>query len=354
MRVRVLPEPNVSLLDRQAKELACADTTLLLFLAEAGWSIPELDAWARAQTLTVVGGIFPRAIGGRQLIERGGVLVALQNTGKSTRVPLTASPQIPGDLPDARAYLVLLDGLAPHIQPVIEALYDELGVGKTFLGGGAGSLSLTQGPCVISNAGVNQNEAIVLPLNSNPSLGVRHGWQPLYPDLILQATETDGNVIHTLNWEPAFVVYRRLVEPHVGVAITPENFFEVAKAYPLGLLRPGDEFIVRDPIKVEGQSLVCVGAVRPNSTLMLLHGNLDSLLTAADELGKLGGLGAHGRLVFDCISRVLFLGEAFAEELRRLVPDDVPSAGALTLGEVSGSPRSRLAFCNKTSVMAAW
>ncbi|MEI7446985.1 MAG: FIST C-terminal domain-containing protein, partial [Burkholderiales bacterium] len=57
-------------------------------------------------------------------------------------------------------------------------------------------------------------------------------------------------------------------------------------------------------------------------------------------------------LFIDCVSRVLFLGDAFDRELRSVVRDDVPTIGALTLGEIANAGRSFLEFHNKTAVVA--
>jgi hypothetical protein len=240
----------------------------------------------------------------------------------------------------------------------METLYLELGSEPVYAGGGCGSLSLTQQPCVITPEGVGQDVAALVAIEAQAGVGVRHGWQPLDEALLLEATATEGNVIHSLNWRPAFEVYREVLAHH-GAVVTAEDFFTVAKAYPLALVRPRGELIVRDPIRVEGQSLVCVGAVPPQATLTILHGDADSLLTAAQHLdvaarGNISqhGAAAQGRLIFDCISRVLFLDARFAEEAARLVPDTLPTAGALTLGEVACTGDEALSFYNKTAVAA--
>ncbi len=360
MRIQSFGASDVDAL-AAAAELArdgCTRSLLVLAAEGSGWDADALDRWARRQALALIGGIFPRAICGAASLEAGGVVVGLPWPLRVQTVTLSARPRLPDGLiaADAASMLVLVDGLAPHIQPLIESLYDALGANASVAGGGGGSLSLRQMPCVLTNAGLAADVAALAPLPAPIGVGIRHGWQAVDADLLLQATTTDGNVIRTLDWEPAFDVYRRIVEPLAGVTIGEDNFFEVSKAYPLGLLRPDGEMIVRDPIRVQDGALVCVGAVRKNSTLTVLNGRTQTLLQAAAQIdaaarAQLVGAPA-GRLVFDCISRALFLGEDFAQELARIAADAVPTVGALTLGEVAANAQQRLAFCNKTAAVA--
>jgi len=59
-----------------------------------------------------------------------------------------------------------------------------------------------------------------------------------------------------------------------------------------------------------------------------------------------------GTLVFDCISRALFLQDHFAQELAAVAQGQSPLFGALTIGEIANSGRSYLEFFNKTTVVA--
>jgi len=293
---------------------------------------------------------------------RGGVLVGLKGPVEVHTVAMGEEPSIPPELFVAtpKSVLVLLDGLSPHIANTLYALYDALGPDITYAGGGCGSLTLQQQPCVLTPHGLLQNRAVVALLPDPLVLGVHHGWTPLYPDLLFKATEVEGNRIRTLNWHPAFAVYRELLA-QAGISVARDHFFDVAKSYPLALVRPNGELIVRDPIRVEGDALVCVGPIPEHAKLTLLCGDQRSLLTAAEELSQEvsaafqhnhPGREPSGRLIFDCVSRFLFLGEKFSKELACLVPNGGVSVGALTLGEVASRGTAVLTFYNKTAVLA--
>ncbi|MCX7945867.1 MAG: FIST C-terminal domain-containing protein [Hydrogenophilus sp.] len=332
---------------------------IVLFLAEGnGWDDRQLTQWATAQRFPVAGGIFPRVIAKGKILTEGGVVVGWPRPLELHRVAMTEKPLLPEALREASpgtVFVVLIDGLSPYVRPLIETLYDELGIELRYIGGGAGSLTLRQQPCLVTPEGVVQGEALLISLGSRAAIAVRHGWQPLSKELIFEATESEGNTVVSFDWEPALSVYRRFVEPRAGVAISSENFFSVAQAYPLGLVRPSGEFVVRDPIRIEGERLVCVGPVPAGSTVTILQGNPEMLLAAAEGVTHAAQSAAsfpvQGRLVFDCISRALFLRGQFGEELARLIPDDLPTAGALTLGEIAFTQREGLQFYNKTAVV---
>jgi len=57
-------------------------------------------------------------------------------------------------------------------------------------------------------------------------------------------------------------------------------------------------------------------------------------------------------IFMDCISRVLFLGAGFEEELEAVVQDNLPMVGACTIGEIANCGTEFLEYYNKTAVMA--
>lgn len=172
-------------------------------------------------------------------------------------------------------------------------------------------------------------------------------------------TEVDRNVIHTLNWRPAFEVYREVVEDHAAASISEENFFDLAKHYPFGINKIDTERIIRDPFSVgEGGSLICVGEVPRNSLVDIMNGESQNLVRAAATALELarddydGGPEPRQRIFMDCISRTLCLEEGFSKELDAVYEEGKPLVGALTIGEIANSGRDYLEFYNKTAVVA--
>jgi hypothetical protein len=96
------------------------------------------------------------------------------------------------------------------------------------------------------------------------------------------AAEAENNIIRTLEWQPAFDVYRSAVEKHANMSFEKMAFFDIAKAYPFGIAKLQAEWIVRDPfMKGDDDSLICVGEVREGGYVDILHSDIESLIRAA-------------------------------------------------------------------------
>jgi hypothetical protein len=268
------------------------------------------------------------------------------------------APQIAKAIaPDATNGLMLLfvDGFAKRISALIRALFEEFGVENNYIGGGAGSLSMQQKPCLFTNGGMLQDAAILLHLEWPSGVGVSHGWDIISEPL--SVTSAQHTTIKTLNYELAIDVYRRIVEPVAGRPVAADDFFDVAKGHPFGIRRLDSDVIVRDPLILTPEGhLQCVGEVPEGAFVHVLRGNTQSLVAAARracELAQQSFPAGHiprFRFVIDCISRSLFLGEDFSIELAA-IDDGLPMVGALTIGEIANSGREFLEFYNKTAVV---
>ena len=241
------------------------------------------------------------------------------------------------------------------VSEYLELINDQLGAQYSFIGGGAGSLTLVQQPCLMTREGVFQDAALGCLLKQKVRLGIRHGWQRLAGPFLV--TEAEGNNVKKLNWRPALDVYREVVEDDANVRLGIDNFFEHAKGYPFGMIREQEEDIVRDPISTnEDGVLLCVGEVPENSAVYILKGRSTQLIDAARQAfedcqgGEKTTTEDH-LLVVDCISRTLFLEEEFSSELGELQNGETPPVGILSLGEIASFGAGALEFFNKTIVL---
>jgi hypothetical protein len=365
-----LERPTADVLIHAAAGLKkTGDEVILIMLGEkSNIAVPKMIAGLNQQEIVFFGGIFPAVVHADGKYEEGAVVKALPSLAKpvlfrdlsSARKQLGGLKIIREALDQQYTALVLVDGLTADISLFLQELFSTFGNSVHYLGGGAGSLSLIQRPCLFTSEGVFQNAAITAFVRLRSNLGVRHGWERCTGPFV--ATKTSHNIIMELNWEKAFDVYQRAVETASGRKLTRETFFSVAKAYPFGMLKEGAEDIVRDPILVNDRGeLVCVGEIPENAVLNILRGDDAKLLdaagrTAKDCLFQIEGKEVHAALLFDCTSRALFLKD-FPAELR-VIQSGLSSvlprktlAGALTLGEISSYGLKYLEFLNKTAVL---
>ncbi len=316
-------------------------------------------------SIPVFGGIFPQIIYGNKNYLQGVLLIGLEDIPKISVIKNISNPHLDFEehLDDSildeeyKTFFVFVDGFSGRIADFIQGLFNVYGIEMNFIGGGAGSLSMQQKPCIITNEGLLEDAAVVAAMKAGSSIGVKHGWESLSGPY--KVSLSAGNLVQMLENKPAFEIYREVVEQDCGDKINAENFFEKAKAYPFGISKLGEEKIVRDPIVVkENGSLLCVGEVPQNTFVDILIGNPNSLIeatrqavTQAQENTPETTTPKH-LFFIDCISRVLFLEDDFSKELDAVADYGLPVVGVLTLGEIANSGRDYLEFYNKTAVVA--
>jgi hypothetical protein len=366
-KVMYIPEVTLDIIVTTIKQLTLneKDVVMLSLSETVDVDLDSMVVALDALGITFFGGVFPGVIGDGELLKGGAVLKVLPAlfkpvlfqgiTDNSFERPDCLSTLPEGNKGDA---IVIVDGLSSNVSPFLAYVFNLLGNSVKYIGGGAGSLSLKQIPCLFSNEGVFQDAAIVLMLNKGISTGVKHGWKKLNGPFL--ATKTKGNVILEINWQNAFEVYKDIVESDSGQTLGKDNFFELSKAYPFGIQKKGSEYIVRDPISVdESGALVCVGEVSENVLIDVLSGDKSDLIDAAEEAADIAL--AHSEfsqvLLIDCISRHLFLADEYDKSLdviqRRLneSKQEVCLEGMLTLGEISTYGKGYLELLNKSIVV---
>ena len=339
--------------------------TLLVLACDADGHTPQtLDPVLRAAPHPVIGGIFPQIIHERETLRHGTLVVGVPAATRlhvlhglsRAEVDLEAAIAPVADPRRTDSLVVVVaDAFATRLADLVRALFAEHGLEHNYIGGGAGSLSMQQAPCVITPDGLVEDAAVFAQFAVSSGVGVAHGWTVISEPL--RVTRSRGAIIDELNYEPALDVYRRIVEPRAGRSITAAQFFDIAKAYPFGVRKLDAEVVVRDPIALEGATaLRCVGEVPNGAFVHILHGQPDALVAAVHEASARASEAWPDtqppavRLVIDCISRALFQGDAFGRELDAL-GDGPPTVGALTLGEIANSGRDFLEFYNKTIVV---
>lgn len=340
------------------------ESILVLACDENGFTPETCDSVFRQIQKPLFGGIFPGIIHENTKLDQGTLIIGL-TTRTNTHIIKNISnsdlefediiEELHKDDFEFQTMAVIVDGFSKRIGALIEALFVVFGLEYNYFGGGAGSLKNRQ-PCIISNEGLLIDSALIVELKTECGVGVQHGWKSIAGPF--KITSSEENIIQTIDFKPAFEVYKEIIDTHSKEKITTDNFFEIAKAYPFGINKLGAEKVVRDPLSNDGNNLICVGDVPEGAFIDVLNGNKDTLINAAKTAADISSnqLNANETefvLFFDCISRVLFLENDFTNELKAVNTENVPLVGALSIGEIANNRKDYLEFYNKTAVVAS-
>ncbi len=344
-------------------------TIIILACDDNEFAAEKIDHILQNIKKPVLGAIFPMILFEKESLQKGTIIAGIKDSMDVHVIKEVSADDKDLDKEVSQLYtdnslidktmFVFVDGFSKNISLLNETMFNYWGLQPNYVGGGAGSLSFIQKPCIMTNQGL-LSDAVVFGLGDIKSgIGVAHGWKTISDQL--KVTDADRNVIKSINYRPAVAVYKEIVEELSGRSFSREGFFEVSKGYPIGIMRMAEEVIVRDPIAVDGDTLICIGEVPLNSTITILNGDTSSLLMGAETAKKLAGesyfesCGENNHqqtttFFIDCISRVLFLGDAFNREVE-IVKQEFPLFGALTIGEIANTGNHFLEFYNKTSVV---
>ena len=373
-KLTLCKEPTTAALAKAIQETLVPGTQSLLILANDAdkWDPNKVNSLLTSLEIPILGGVFPYLIYKGKQLKEGTLVVGLNVTLELVLVEHlsqskdTIEEQLETNnstIEKAKYLIMIVDGLTDNIERLTEGLYGVTGQKSITIGCGSGSLDFVQRPCLFSNKGMIYDAALIAAIPAPFKLGLSHGWEVFEGPYLV--TKSTGNILETLNYSPAFDVYQEHVEKISGLNFSEHDFFEIAKTYPLGIENLEGEILVRDPIVLKDKSLVCVGEVPENSVVYLLKGAAENLIAAAGGAAKIA---CHAKelvddkdyssvLLFDCISRALFLNNNFDEELSSIEKNingysDI--FGALTLGEIGSSKNGPIEWLNKSTVIAVF
>lgn len=357
-----------SLLDALTQMLERGAQSLMILSCSANNHAPlALQASFQSCPIPICGGIFPSIFYADTKLDKGFVIVGFPLQISVTHYQLLSVNHSALDfsaLSDVdiktshRDLLVFIDAMANATEPFINKLYETLGGGIDVIGGGAGSIDFKQKPCIFSCDGLLKNAALVVRLPVPMQCAVEHGWEILSGPYLV--TESEGTKIKTLNYLPAFDVYKSVIEEITPHKFKNNNFFQISQNFPFGILSINDDILVRDPIQVIDNELLCVGSIPVNSMVYILSGDDEHIISAAENAGALLSKDVDSRssfgisLIFDCVSRALYLGNKFPLELaaiQRGLGGQRSIIGALSIGEIANTSRGTINLLNKSIVI---
>ena len=301
------------------------------------------------------GCIFPQVLFEAKHYTSGVVALSIGEEADFLFVEDMKEPQLNCVGNDMQSFIVFFDGLSSNIDHFIEELFVCSDASVSIMGGGAGKLSLVQEEVLFDSKGMYKNGALIITLSSKLGIGVKHGWTKMVGDFVV--TSAEGNRIKQINFENALDFY--VENLNTKEKVTPENFFALSKSHPFGIETFSQETIVRDPLMYDDEGIFLAAPIAENSVVSILQGDKVSLIEAVCEatqeaLYRIRHI-PRNLLVVDCISRALFLEDAFEEELQaihNLVPNS-NMFGVLSIGEIANNSYRYIEVFNKTCVIGA-
>lgn len=163
------------------------------------------------------------------------------------------------------------------------------------------------------------------------------GWDAFGPERLI--TRSHGNVLHSLDDEPALALYKRyLGEAAAGLPAS-------ALLFPLALLRgDGTPALVRTILAVneDAGTMTFAGDVPEGAYVRLMRANFDRLVDGAQQAATDArlqmGVGASAAILVSCVGRRLVLKQRVEDELdgvRRVLGPVVTMAGFYSYGEIT-------------------
>lgn len=344
-------------LKKYVKDLSVmpGEELMILTAEKSSIHVNELIEYLNEEEINFFGGIYPRLLVGDKSLQSGFIVEKYEPLYSSIVLPYLMRFKLDvNTLKDCTA-LVLVDGLSSQMKDLTDTVYNKLGNNVSYIGGGAGYYDLTQRPCIFTNKGIFQDVLYVCIIKSPVKIAVNHGWNKLEGPFHI--TESRSNVLCKLDSYNAFDVYRDIIEDEEKITLYKSDFFIYAKDHPFGIVKRGQtNLVVRDPIALnEDNEIICVADIPEDSDLYILKGDVNSLLSSSLDIATNCASNAPEKyipLLFDCISRAMFLEERFEEELTNIQSKfKYTVQGALSIGEISSSNNGQLVIHNKSTIL---
>ncbi len=329
---------------------------LMIMVGEKSASfVPEMIDCLNKNNISFFGGIFPEIIVGNKNKKEGYVVEKLQPLYSSLVLPFMMRFSQDSEKLRGATAIIFVDGLSGSMKDLADTVYDKLGDTVTYVGGGAGFYDLHHRPCIFNNRQIYKDALYICIVSNESKLAVEHGWNKMSGPFYVKRSY--DNVVSELDSYRAFDVYRHVIEEEVSLTLFKEDFFIYAKDHPFGILEDENSLVVRDPVAVNDEDeIICVAGIPEGSEVYILKGDVDTLLKSSLKITETCREKAPAKylpLLFNCISRAVFLGKYFTDELDNIQANlNYGVEGALSIGEIASRENGELIIHNKSTVLA--
>lgn len=260
----------------------------------------------------------------------------------------------------ASTTVLLIDGLAPTGERVVQGVLKSTRAFQQIVGGAAGDEGAFKATSVGTSARARSDAAAAIHVFGKRRWGVgaAHGMEST--PARHEVTRADETTVREIDGRPAFDLYVEHARKR-GVALTRANAASYLASHELGMWFFDEVRTVRAPLAVNPDgSLLLAAPIATGASICILDAPAESMILAAEQAAReaLAGLGGHPAaavLVFGCTCRELILKDRLADELaaiRRVFPG-APLAGFLTYGEIARFKGRLDGWHNATAVVVA-
>ena len=331
-----------------------SEQMMILVGDKSAHKLGELIDYLNSQNLRFFGGVFPGLLVKKQMKREGFILKLLNPVYCGLVLPHLMRVKLDPETLSNTTGIFLADGLSSKMPDLADTVCRKLGTRVKYIGGGGGFYDLIHRPCIFDNKGTYKDAAYICVIKHDISLAVKHGWKKLEGPFFIK--ESEENTLIQLDDANAFEVYKHVIEEEEHITLFREDFFTYAKDHPFGIPTEDGSLIVRDPIGLNGNNeIICVADIPQGKDLYVLKGDAETLLDSSKQIASYCASIAppnYFPVLFDCISRAMFLEERFNEELANIQNQlgfDV--YGTLSIGEITSGDSGEMVIHNKSTVL---
>lgn len=243
-------------------------------------------------------------------------------------------------------------------ETVIRSIEKVIGPEVTLFGGMAGDDITFTGTYVFTNDLSTDHGIVALVLNEE-KISLRgvaiSGWKPM--GVYRTATKTEGNLVYTIDDQPALDMYLRLLGKDRSSADDQVKFFDsIGVHYPFQIERENRAPMMCNPVGYdkEKEALMCESEIPQGSRFRFSTPPdfeiVETIIHKAEEIKNETHLDADALLIFSCAGRLSTLGPMAHDENEELTNVwKVPMAGFYTYGEFGKGENGKHEFHSTTN-----
>jgi len=305
------------------------------------------------ENIKIYGAIFSHLIYKNKLYEKGLISIEISEELNLSFIKNTRDYNFDDcKYSQSKSIITVFDGFSENTENFLINLFENIDFNTNIIGGGAGVLEDKTKKVLFNNEGFFSDSAILLFLNKKIKSSSKYGWEYLSGPYIV--TSNEKNLLKTIDYIDALELYKDVVKEDCGLTLTKDNFSDISKNYPIGIIKYTGDEILRDPICFENGNLILIAEIRANSIVNILKGNKNNLINAASE-GAKEALDENSNLaiVFNCITRKTFLEEDFEKELDSIYKEIKTNnmIGVITVCEIANKGNKYINLLNKACVI---